>query len=187
MSPRGIWRVDEQFRDSEGLAWCEEFMDGYDLSKLSRLTIRDGSKRQGQPGVWGTCYYPTKRLPSYRITCSLKFPYPAVTHTRQSPLYADENGSYPPVPHGLIPGQEFVSTRKEKTRQWIRLYGETRLETVDEAIVWIVAHEAYHFLRKTRQVPGRNAEIEADSFSDESLEYFRRGRSPSRFHALMEL
>ncbi len=71
-APRGLWRVDDALRGSasEGLAWCEGWLSGYDLSKLSRLTVRDGSERKVPPGVWGYCYYPTKTLPSYRITCS---------------------------------------------------------------------------------------------------------------------
>ena len=183
----GPWRVDDHFDGRPGLAWCEEYLDLYDLSKLSRLTVRNGSKRQAAPpGIWGTCYYPTQKIPTYRITCSLKGPYPAVTHTRKSPLYAYEDGTYPPVPDGLVRGQEFISRRGRNVRRWIRLYGETRLETLDEAIVWIIAHESYHYLRRTRQVPGRNAEIEADRFSDEALEHFRDGSSPRRFASLQE-
>jgi hypothetical protein len=181
------WRVDQHFDGCPGLAWCEEYLDHYDLSKLSRLTVRDGSGRERAPaGVWGTCYYPTQKIPSYRITCSIKGPFPATTHTRKSPLYPGEDGTYPPIPYGLVRGQEFVSTRNGTTRRWIRLYGQTRLETLDEAIVWIVAHEAFHFLRKTRQVPGRNMEIDADTFSDEALEHFREDWSPRQYAMLQE-
>ncbi len=190
-APRGsrkLWRVDEGFRGSasEGLAWCEELMSGYDLDKLSRLTVRYGAKKQGPPGVWGTCYHPTRKIPSYRITCSIKGPFPAFTYTRKSPLYAFEDGTYPPTPHGLRRGVEVVSRRNGKVRRWVRLYGQTELATLDEAIVWIVAHESYHFLRKTRQIPGRNVEIDADRFSDDALEHFRSGWSPSRFRTLQE-
>ncbi|MDP9411006.1 MAG: hypothetical protein M3P70_10995 [Actinomycetota bacterium] len=117
----------------------------------------------------------------------MKGPFPAATYTRQSPLYADEDGTYPPIPYGLTPGVEIVSRRNGKMRRWIRLYGTTTLDNLDEAIVWIVAHEAYHYLRKTRQIPGRNVEIDADRFSDEALDHFRSGWSPSRFRALQEL
>lgn len=186
---RSPWRVEAPFKDREGLDWCEELLEGYDLSRLSRLTVRDGSKRKTPACLWGTCYYPRRGLETYRITCSIKpaAPFPASVHTRRSPLYAREDGTYPPVPYGLVSsGQEFVSNRNGKVRRWIRLYGQTALDTLDEAIVWIVAHESYHFLRRTRQVPGRNAEIEADRFSDEALEYFREGFSPSRFRSLQE-
>ncbi len=136
--------------------------------------------------MWGTCYHPTRKIPSYRITCSIKGPFPAITYTRKSPLYAFEDGTYPPVPYGLQKGQEFVSRRNGKVRRWIRLYGRTALDTLDEAVVWIVTHEAYHFLRKTRQIPGKNVEIDADRFSDEALEHYRSGWSPARFRALQE-
>jgi len=185
---RNPWRVEEVFEGSEGLSWCRELLDGYDLGALSRLTVRDGSGRKVAPGVWGTCYYPNPRrgIPTYRITCSIKGPFPAVALTRKSPLYAREDGTYPPFPYGLVAGQEFLSRRGGKVRRWIRLYGRTPLNTVHEAIVWILAHESYHYLRRTRQVPGRNAEIEADHFSDEALAHFREGRSPSRFRQLQE-
>ena len=184
----GPWRVDVHFAGGAGLEWCEELLDGYDLSKLSRLTVRDGSGRKGAPaGVWGTCYYPNRKIPTYRITCSIKGPFPAVFNTRKSLLYANEDGSYPPVPYGLVTGQEFASTRGGRTRRWFRLYSETELATADEAVVWIFGHEAYHYLRRTRQVPGRNAEIEADRFSDEALDHFREGWSPGRFRALQEI
>lgn len=71
-------------------------------------------------------------------------------------------------------------------RRWIRLYGETRLETLDEALVWIIAHESYHYLRRTRQIPGRNIEIDADTFSDASLEHYRKDWSPRQFAMLQE-
>ena len=48
---------------------------------------------------------------------------------------------------------------------------------LNEASVWIVAHEAFHWLRKTRQIPGRNTEIEADAFGDQMLDEFRRNAS----------
>jgi len=44
---------------------------------------------------------------------------------------------------------------------------------LSEATVWIVAHEAFHWLRMTRQISGRNTEIEADAFADKMLDEFR--------------
>jgi hypothetical protein len=36
-----------------------------------------------------------------------------------------------------------------------------------------VAHESFHYLRKTRQVEGRHGEIEADAFALKMLEQYR--------------
>jgi Zn-dependent peptidase ImmA (M78 family) len=40
-------------------------------------------------------------------------------------------------------------------------------------LVFLVAHEAFHYLRKTRQVDGRHGEIEADAFALKMLEHYR--------------
>jgi len=51
----------------------------------------------------------------------------------------------------------------------------------------LVAHEAFHYLRKTRQVAGRHGEIEADAFALKRLEQYREGRMPpSRRHAVTD-
>jgi len=41
--------------------------------------------------------------------------------------------------------------------------------------VFLVAHEAFHYLRKTRQVEGRHGKIEADAFALKMLEHYRHG------------
>ncbi len=46
-------------------------------------------------------------------------------------------------------------------------------------LVYLVAHEAFHFLRRTKQVEGRHGEIEADAFAGKILEQYRKGRSPA--------
>ncbi len=52
--------------------------------------------------------------------------------------------------------------------------------------MFLVAHEAFHYLRKTRQVAGRHGEIEADAFVLKLLEQHRGGSNaavpPSRRH-----
>jgi hypothetical protein len=39
--------------------------------------------------------------------------------------------------------------------------------------VFLVAHEAFHYLRKMRQVVGRHGKIEADAFALKMLEQYR--------------
>ena len=39
----------------------------------------------------------------------------------------------------------------------------------------LVAHEAFHYLRKTKQVEGRHGEIKADAFALKMLEQYREG------------
>ena len=52
--------------------------------------------------------------------------------------------------------------------------------------MFLVAHEAFHYLRKARQVAGRHGEIEADAFALKLLDQYRGGSndaiSPARRH-----
>jgi Zn-dependent peptidase ImmA (M78 family) len=47
----------------------------------------------------------------------------------------------------------------------------------DEVLVFLVAHEAFHYLCRTRQVEGHHGEIEADAFALNMLEQYREGSS----------
>jgi hypothetical protein len=42
-------------------------------------------------------------------------------------------------------------------------------------LVFLVGYEAFHYLRKTRQVEGRHGEIEAEAFALRMLEQYREG------------
>jgi len=68
-----------------------------------------------------------------------------------------------------------ANTRDGKGVEWRRLYRPLKLGGEDEVLVFLVAHEAFHYLRKTGQVPGRHGEIGADAFALEALERYRGG------------
>ena len=72
-------------------------------------------------------------------------------------------------------GDRYISARNGKGVQWKRLYRPVELRSEDEVLVYLVAHEAFHYLRKTRQVEGRHGEIEADAFALKTLEHYRDG------------
>ena len=55
------------------------------------------------------------------------------------------------------------------------MYRPLELRNEDEALVFLVAHEAFHYLRRTKQVEGRHGEIEADAFALQTLERYRDG------------
>lgn len=78
-------------------------------------------------------------------------------------------------PEGHEVGDRYVATRGGKPVQWRRLYRPLKLRSENEVLVFLVAHEAFHYLRKTRQVPGRHGEIEADAFALKTLEQYREG------------
>jgi hypothetical protein len=91
-------------------------------------------------------------------------------------LYRNPDGSWPEVPEGHKVGDRYVAIRNGESVQWRRLYRPLKLGSEDEVLVFLVAHEAFHYLRKTRQVEGRHGEIEADAFALKMLELYRADR-----------
>ena len=59
--------------------------------------------------------------------------------------------------------------------QWERLYRPLAPRNEDEVLVFLVAHEAFHYLHKTKQEQGRHGEVEADAFALKTLEQYREG------------
>ena len=95
---------------------------------------------------------------------------------RVSPLYRSPDGTWPKTPEGHLVGDRYVAARSSgESVQWKRLYRPLELGGEDEVLVFLVAHEAFHYLRKTRQFEGRHGEIEADAFALKMLEQYRDG------------
>jgi hypothetical protein len=156
------------------LDWARDFFARYDTSELS--SIRIGGGRGRAVGVYGRCWYPTAESPHYRISCQLPGPFPSLIPTRRPPVYRRADGSWPPIPDGCREGRACRAEKDGTVREWKRVIGYTEARTRDEGLIWIVAHEAFHFLRHSGQIKGRNTEIEADKFADEQLFLLRRLR-----------
>ena len=173
-----LWRVDEALEGSEGLGWVRERLRAYDWSKVDWITVRVG--RSERHAFRGVCKSPWKGR-GYRINCNVSGHtlYPITYHMRVTPLYRNPDGTWPYVPEGHKAGDLYVATRDGKNVQWRRLYRPLELRSEDEALVFLVAHEAFHYLRRTRQVEGRHGEIEADAFALRILEQYRYAASMS--------
>ena len=173
-----LWRVDKALEGSEGLRWVREQLEQYDWSRVDWITVRRG--RSEAYAFRGICKVLGKGR-GYRINCNVSkhTPYPVTQFMRVSPLYRNPDGTWPQVPEGHVVGDRFVATRNGESVQWRRLYRPLELRTEDEVLVFLVAHEAFHYLRKTRQVRGRHGEIEADAFALKMLERYRDGSSCS--------
>jgi hypothetical protein len=165
-------------RAPRALAWVKAFFSQFDTSEVGWLRIdfgREYRDRRGRlyhkyRGVYGRCWYPSARQPKIRISCQVPGPFPCDIVTRKTPVYRNADGTWPAAAR-LVRGPVFENARSG--RQWKRVYGRTEVRDLDEAIIWIIAHEAFHWLRKTGQIPGRNTEIEADAFADRKLAEFR--------------
>ena len=173
---------DVRARAARGLEWVRTFFSQHDTRMVGWLRIdfgREYRDRRGRlyhkfRGVYGRCWYPSERQPTIRLSCQVPGPFPCAIVTRQKPVYRQPDGTWPASAR-RVPGPIFEDARSG--RQWKRVYGATEVKTLDEAIVWIVAHEAFHWLRQTRQIPGRNTEVEADAFADRKLQEFRAERA----------
>jgi hypothetical protein len=173
---------DVKVRAERGLAWVKDFFARFDTGNVGWLRIdfgreyrdRLGRRYHKYRGVYGRCWYPSKKQPTVRLSCQVPGPFPCDIVTRQKPIYRNADGTWPPDAR-RVRGPVVVDARSG--RQWKRVYAATRVKDLDEAIVWIVSHEAFHWLRRTRQIPGRNNEVEADAFADRQLREFRAGAS----------
>jgi hypothetical protein len=173
-----FWRVDKALEDSEGLGWVRERLGAYDWSEADWLSVRRG--RSEKYAFRGVCKAP-RNGSRYRINCTVSKHASYSIHQlmRLSPLYRNPEGSWPEVPEGHKVGDRYVATRNGESVQWRRLYRPLKLGNEDEVLVFLVAHEAFHYLRKTRQVEGRHGEIEADAFALKMLEHYRDGSEPA--------
>jgi hypothetical protein len=145
----------------------------YDWSKVDWITVRCGHSEAY--AFRGVCKYPRKERSGYRINCNVSrhVRYPITYYMRVSPLYRNPDGRWPRTPKGHKLGDHYVATRGGKNVQWKRLYRPLELRNEDEVLVFLVAHEAFHYLRRTKQVGGRHGEIEADAFAMRTLEQYR--------------
>jgi hypothetical protein len=170
-----FWRVDKALEDSKGLRWIRERLGAYDWSKADWVSVRRGrSEKYAFRGVCKT----RRNGGGYRINCNVSkhATYPIYQYMRVSPLYRRPDGTWPEVPEGHKVGDRYVAARSNgESVQWKRLYRPLELGSEDEVLVFLVAHEAFHYLRKTRQVEGRHGEIEADAFALKMLEHYRHG------------
>ena len=172
-----LWRVDKALEDAEGLRWVREQLGAYEWSKVDWITVRRG--RSERYAFRGVCKSSSKGR-GYRINCNVSkhTPYPITYFLRVSPLYRNPDGMWPQVPEGYKVGDRYVATRNGKSVQWRRLYRPLELRSEDEVLVFLAAHEAFHYLRRTKQVEGWHGEIEADAFALRILKQYRQGSIP---------
>jgi hypothetical protein len=167
--------VDKTLEDSDGLRWIRERLGAYDWSKVDWVSVRRGQSEKY--AFRGVCKMPRNGV-GYRINCNVSkhAAYPLHQRMRVSPLYRNPDGTWPKTPEGHLVGDRYVAVRSNaESVQWKRLYRPLKLRNENEVLVFLVAHEAFHYLRKTRQVEGRHGEIEADAFALKMLEEYRDG------------
>ena len=188
------WQLQPSLEDecADAVAWAVKFLEQFDTAKLKSVyavwhprLLTDGMCRKRKSKRNGERYYTIRlRIPETR--------YPHPIQTRRRPLYRNQDGTWPDIPegctagdpvtayevrhagkvsHGQVVGDERPTFGPGVTpiKEWRRLLGQTVVFNPSQAFVWLFSHEAFHFLRFTKQVPGKNTEIEADAYADTKL------------------
>lgn len=164
------WIVDSELRQRAAIPWGKAWLEAFDLGQLEWVRIDNG--RGQYEGVYGRCWFPDEGK-GFRISCQVPGPYPMKQRTYLKPVYRQPDGSWESKPKGARVAQHWEA---EGGREWLTVYRNVPIQDQDEAIVWIIGHEAFHFLRKTRQIRGRNVEWQADAFGCDLLERWRAGQ-----------
>lgn len=169
------WKTDkfENINIDAAIAWITAFLKAYDISRLDYIYLSNKSKRGY--GVSGMCYYPSRKhkRKNYHITGLFSGNYPQDIVSKRKPIYKNEDGTWPETPENyyvLTIANRFLDG---KLFEWKQVAENTKVYNENEAVVWLLGHELFHFLRRTRQVPGRNLEWQADRFGDKCLNEFR--------------
>ena len=53
------------------------------------------------------------------------------------------------------------------------------MKTEDEILVYVIAHEAFHYLQRTKPIEAKNVEIDGDTYAEEMHGDFREPRDGS--------
>jgi hypothetical protein len=141
-------------REEKALEFCRGFAAIFDTSKLDWVRLDLGRGRLS--GAYGRCWYPVKgRQPQgYRISIQVPGPFPYRHRRYVKPIYRNSDGSWPSTPENAEPAGYVEVHRNGVLHRWQRLTTEYLLETRQIAIVHVFGHEMFHFLRRSRQIPG---------------------------------
>jgi hypothetical protein len=125
----------------------------FDGELLDHIWLGIGETRGGQ------CTYPDKKkgrlkyMVSARIRLREQYPYRYINFVRPEFVRMSEH-SYE------------VSSR----------YSSEEIGDAEDDMTWLVGHELFHFLRRTKQVPGSNTQSQANEYGFRFLREFKNWR-----------
>jgi hypothetical protein len=177
------WIVDRDvaMQAGAGVTWLKEFLGGFDLSRVDWVRVDRG--RMGAGGAYGRCWYPEGRRKGFRLSLQVPGPFPHQMLVRRRPIYVVDGVRSRELLPGEYEGEHVLDNKGGVQKAWIRVRARVPLGSIDEAVVWVGAHEAFHFLRRSRQIPGRNGEIEADAYADGKLAEWKANPA-ARLHGI---
>jgi len=151
--------------------FIEEFVNRYDLTEMDY--IRFGKSQTDKCS--GRCFYPIstrkankwkhrglKKREKFHITCTIPNEV-----SRISLELEDECFRYVGEWQELKAGERYPKPVEGSVIN-------PNIKTRDELIIILLGHEMYHFLRKTKQVEGRNTQNKANKFGIDILNEWRQ-------------
>jgi len=152
--------------DKTGLDEAVEFIysqiQHWDTSKIDWFKCLPLNKRVP---LHGRCTYPKrirkgsrKFLHQYQIRCSV--------NVRED---------YWPRRFGWFIGTKTVKLGSGGSA-WTWIEEEVVYHSAVEALIWVAGHECYHWLRHSRQIPGKNTQCQANKFGLNWLYRFRESK-----------
>jgi hypothetical protein len=141
-----LWRIAGDLKDSEGLRWVREELATYDWSRCRGISVQRWKGRVDR-----------KRGTMVRFEGECSPP---------SEFYL-EGGKIKRRGYHISNRLVYQFSFPEVVRSGAELQNE------NEVLVWLIAHEAAHYLLATEQIPGEDSEEECDVFADERLREYR--------------
>jgi hypothetical protein len=169
------WKVHRDLLDSPGLAFIQDYLKRYDLSKLQWVTLHHGNSHPGgweretmdEDGNWAWLPWDN----AFYGNCGpVKVAWREFIDEYRARCVVNRNVAYPT--HERITAH----TDRGKRKVLFMVYDR------DEAVVAIVAHEVAHYLGSTNQIPRSGEvrfgfqsvdEVEAGEFEKAAVEAYR--------------
>ena len=139
----------------------------YDLSSLKaiQLSIINGLDFSG------VCRYPITSRRANKLT---KAKGKKFNHRDDFSIYCgcpNRNGKYP-WNYNMYVRPTF--TTDENGTTWVQKnFRDEVFENENEAMVFLLGHELFHYLRKTKQIGGRNTQAQGNVFGFDMLDVYR--------------
>ena len=152
---------------SPALFFLGDVFKKYDFSKVEYILL----SRHKQ--LHGICYYPSRKFQrkKFKIQCHVPETYPYITFIREKPIYITDSTQKPQVPEGCTIDGSGINVQTSKS--WYIVSSRFTVQDVNEALVFIVGHEIFHYLRRTRQIPGVNLQSQADVFGKNLVKEYK--------------
>ena len=147
--------IEDKVGVPKAIAFVVRKLEQYDLSLIEwiKLTPYSGSRV-----VKGLCRYPRRLAPRSRTFVSQYRINANINPTIQFPATFDHWARIP---------------NSSAKQGWLSGAHTYRVDSLEEAAVHLLAHEIFHFLSHSDQVPEKNVEANANWFADQWLEEWR--------------